>query len=197
MTDKTQRCSWGDGDELYTRYHDEEWGVPLRDADALFELLVMEGMQAGLSWITILRKRKRFRETMYDLIPDKIAKVSTAFIDKLLLDPGIIRHRGKLEASVSNANAWITLGREIDIVEFIWSFTNGETKHNRWKNMSDVPAFTPESEAMTRALRKKGFKFVGPTICYAFMQSAGMVNDHTVACFRHRECGSADRKLIE
>ena len=191
---KRQRCTWCGSDPLYTRYHDEEWGVPLRDADELFELLVMESMQAGLSWITVLRKRKRFRELMFNLKPAELAKTDASFIDDLLMESSIIRHRGKLEASVHNARMYLKLAGDQDIIEFLWSFSGGTPLQNRWLSGSEVPAYTKESELMSKALKKAGFKFVGPTICYAFMQSAGMVNDHIYDCFRHTAC--AKRKPV-
>jgi len=191
---KTQRCTWCGTDTLYTRYHDEEWGVPLRDADALFELLVMEGMQAGLSWITILRKRKRFRELMFNLVPSELVKTDVSFIDRLLLDSSIIRHRGKLEACVHNARNYLQMADRQDIVDYLWAFTGGSPRINNWSNAGEVPAYTKESELMSRTLKKAGFKFVGPTICYAFMQSAGMVNDHLAECYRHAACQSDDVK---
>jgi len=196
---KIQRCTWCGTDALYTRYHDEEWGVPLRDFDALFELLVMEGMQAGLSWITILRKRKRFRELMFNLVPSKLANTDDYFIDNLMTDSGIIRHRGKLEACVHNARIYLKMAEQRDIVDYMWSFTNGCTRVNNWTGAGEIPAFTEESKTMSKELKKAGFKFVGPTICYAFMQSAGMVNDHVEGCFRHKACKSdkVKRMLIE
>ncbi|MBV1905488.1 MAG: DNA-3-methyladenine glycosylase I [Pseudomonadales bacterium] len=196
---KTQRCSWCGTDELYMRYHDKEWGVPLHDGHGLFELLVMEGMQAGLSWITILRKRKQTRKLLLELNPNKLANFGSDFINNIMKEEGIIHHRGKLEASIKNARAFIALGSTTDAAKFLWSFTGGETLLNCWESRSDVPTFTSESTSMAKCLKKKGFRYVGPTICYAFMQSAGMVNDHLVGCFRHKECAKtgAIRHLVE
>lgn len=196
---KNKRCAWCEKDALYVRYHDMEWGVPLRDRNGLFELLVMEGMQAGLSWITILRKRKRFRQLLHKLNPEKLAATDSAFIDALMQEEGIIRHRGKLQASVLNARAFLALEKTHNLVEYLWSFTGPEPVCNQWASKTDVPAFTEESTLMAKSLKKAGFRFVGPTICYAFMQSAGMVNDHLLDCFRHQQCMLSDtpRSLVE
>ncbi len=169
------------------------------DADGLFELLVMEGMQAGLSWITVLRKRKRFRELMFNLNPAELARTDAAYIDGLLKESSIIRHRGKLEACIHNARLYKALAGDQDVVEYLWSFTGGIPQQNRWVTGSEVPAYTQESVSMSKALKQAGFKFVGPTICYAFMQSAGMVNDHVFGCFRHTACASGNvaRRLVE
>jgi DNA-3-methyladenine glycosylase I len=187
---KAERCSWGNGDPLYERYHDLEWGVPCRDATELFELLILEGAQAGLSWITVLKKRRHMREVFHGFDADRLARLTDGAISRLLEDPGIIRHRGKLEAVRGNAKAFLELGSPEEAVDFFWCFVDRAPLINRWDTSSEVPAHTAASTAMSRALKRRGFKFVGPTICYAFMQSAGMVNDHLEGCFRHRECQS-------
>ncbi|QQS10524.1 MAG: DNA-3-methyladenine glycosylase I [Rhodospirillales bacterium] len=183
--DGRPRCGWLSDDPLYTAYHDEEWGRPHRDANALFELLILEGCQAGLSWITVLRKRERYRKVYAGFDPAKVARFTPAKLEKLVADPGIVRHRGKIDASVSNARAWLKLAEREDPVDFLWSFTGGASLVRRPKTLRDVPAVTPESAAMSKALAKLGFRFVGPTICYAFMQATGMVDDHVVGCHRH------------
>ena len=182
------RCAWCGTDPLYVAYHDDEWGVPLREPRALFELLNLEGAQAGLSWITILRKRDHYRRAFADFDLARVARFTPARIDKLMLDPGVVRLRSKLEAVVTNARAALALQKEgIDFAEHLWSFVGGHPQQNRRRSLADVPAQTPESAAMSKDLRRRGFKFVGSTICYAFMQAAGMVNDHVTGCFRHRE----------
>ena len=187
-TDGKPRCGWASADPLYEKYHDTEWGRPLKDDRALFELLTLEGCQAGLSWITVLRKREHYRKVYDGFDPEKIARYTPAKLKKLLADPGIIRHRGKIDASVSNAKAFLALvEREGSFAKFLWSFVDGKPKKNRPKSLKDVPTKSPESDAMAKALQKAGFKFVGSTICYAFMQASGMVDDHVVGCHRHKE----------
>ena len=178
------RCFWCNDDPLYISYHDTEWGVPLKDPAALFELLLLEGFQAGLSWITVLKKRQRYREVLYGFDPARLAVMSDEEIEKLMQDPGIIRNLLKLKAARQNARAWLRLD---DPVALLWSFVGGAPKVNHFSVRGDVPAVTPEAEAMSKALKKAGFTFVGPTICYAFMQAAGMVMDHTTDCDRYRE----------
>jgi DNA-3-methyladenine glycosylase I len=178
------RCPWCGTDPLYVKYHDEEWGVPLRDGRALFELLMLEGQQAGLSWITVLRKRERMRTVFCDFQPPALARMSDAAVAAALADPGVIRHRGKIEALIRNARAWLALESERDPVEYLWSFVDGAPIVNAWSSMSEVPASTPTSKAMSVALKRRGFAFVGPTTCYAFMQAAGLVDDHLQDCFR-------------
>jgi len=186
--DGKPRCGWASADPLYQKYHDTEWGRPLKDDRALFELLTLEGCQAGLSWITVLRKREHYRKVYDGFDPKKIARYTPAKLRKLLADPGIIRHKGKIDASVSNARAYLALvEREGSFAKFLWSFVDGKPKKNRPKGLKDVPSKSPESDAMAKALQKAGFKFVGSTICYAFMQASGMVDDHIVGCHRHRE----------
>ncbi len=184
---KKTRCKWVGNEPLYLAYHDEEWGVPCYDDRALFELLILEGAQAGLSWITILKKRENYRRLFDNFDAAKIARYTPKKIEKLLQDPGIVRNRLKVEATVINARLFLEIQKEPGgFSGYIWSFVDGKPITSRWRNMSDVPASTPESDAMSKALKKRGFKFVGSTICYAFMQAAGLVNDHTVDCFRYR-----------
>lgn len=179
------RCAWCTSDPLYQTYHDKEWGVPLRDEQKLFEFLILEGMQAGLSWLTILKKREAFRHAFAGFDPDIIARFKPRDLQKLLTNPAIIRHRGKLESVITNAQAWLNLKQTQEVVTYLWQFTAGKTRQNAWKQASEVPASTAESIQMAKSLKQQGFNFVGPTICYAFMQAVGMVNDHTVDCFRH------------
>lgn len=176
------RCFWCSEDPLYMAYHDQEWGVPLRDAQRLFELLLLEGFQAGLSWITVLRKRERYREVLFGFDVQRVAQMSDAEIDDLMLDPGIIRNRLKLNAARRNAQAWMALE---DPVELLWSFVGGVPQINHFKDRSAVPAVTPAAVEMSKGLKKAGFTFVGPTICYALMQASGMVMDHTTDCDRY------------
>jgi len=183
---KNSRCGWCADDPLYVAYHDHEWGVPIGGREELFELLVLEGMQAGLSWITVLRKRERMRERFLDFSLERIDREGPALIGDWLADPGLIRHRGKLQALVDNARACLAMSDEFP--EFLWSFVDGVPIQNHWKSLHEVPSSTPDSQAMSKALRRAGFRFVGPTVCYAFMQAAGLVNDHVVACYRHDEC---------
>ncbi|MDF2642890.1 MAG: DNA-3-methyladenine glycosylase [Pseudomonas sp.] len=176
------RCYWCNEDPLYIAYHDKEWGVPLRDAQKLFELLLLEGFQAGLSWITILKRRARYREVLFGFDAERLARMSDSEIEELMLDATIIRNRLKLNAARTNARAWLALE---DPVGLLWSFVGGEPKVNHFKDRSEVPAITPEAQAMSKALKKAGFTFVGPTICYAYMQATGMVMDHTTDCDRY------------
>lgn len=183
------RCPWPGSDPLYLDYHDREWGTPLHDDQRLFEMLTLEGAQAGLSWITILRKRARYREVFGGFDPARVARFTPARMARLLADPGIVRNRQKIDAAVSNARCVLVVKREFGSLDaYLWSFVNGRPIVNAWKTMRDVPAWTAESDKMSRDLRARGFRFVGPTICYAFMQATGMVNDHLVACFRHATC---------
>lgn len=170
------------------RYHDEEWGVPLHDDRALFELLTLEGAQAGLSWSTILNKREGYRRAFEGFDATRVARFTRARVGRLLQDSGIVRHRAKIEATVGNAQAFLAIQDRYGTFDaFAWSFVGGRPRQNAWRTSSQVPAVSPESRAMSRALARQGFRFVGPTICYAFMQAAGMVNDHLVGCFRHAE----------
>jgi DNA-3-methyladenine glycosylase I len=185
------RCPWAGADPLYLAYHDEEWGVPLHDDRALFELLSLEGAQAGLSWITILRKRPAYRRAFARFDPRKVARFDRGRTRALLRDPGIVRNRLKVEGTVRNARAFLEVVREQGSFDrYLWSFVGGKPIRNRWRSMPEVPAETAESRAMSKDLRRRGFTFVGPTICYAFMQAAGLVNDHTVGCFRYAELTS-------
>lgn len=187
MTDGLIRCAWATSDPLYLEYHDREWGVPVHDDGKLFEMLLLEGVQAGLSWLTVLRKRENYHRAYEEFAPEKIAAWDDARIEALLQDPGIIRNRLKVEAARTNARAFLQVQEEFDsFAAFIWSFTGNRTLQNNWPDISMLPAATAESKAMSRELKKRGFTFVGPTICYAFMQAVGMVNDHTIDCFRHR-----------
>jgi DNA-3-methyladenine glycosylase I len=183
LTDVT-RCPWATSDPLYVDYHDREWGVPLRDGQALFELLCLEGAQAGLAWITILRKRDGYRAAFDAFDPRRIAAYADADRARLLADARIVRNRAKIEAFIGNARAWLETD---DPATLLWGFVDGRPLVNRWRLMSEIPAETDASRAMSRELRRRGFRFVGPTICYAFMQAAGLVNDHLVDCFRHAE----------
>ena len=186
--DGKPRCGWVTNDPLYERYHDKEWGRPLRDDRALFELLTLEGCQAGLSWITVLRKREHYRKVYDGFDAHKIARYTPAKLARLLADPGIIRPRGKIEASVGTARAYLDLvEREGSFAKFVWSFVGGKPRRNRPRTLKDVPAKTVESDALSKALAKQGFKFVGSTICYAFMQASGMVDDHVAGCHCARE----------
>src|SRR5438552_3661570 len=179
----TTRCAWVTDDPLYVRYHDEEWGVPLHDDRRLFEFLILEGAQAGLSWLTILRKRENYRRAMAGFDPLRVARFGATDMRRLLADPGIVRNRLKLQATVANARAFLALQKEHGSFDrFVWSFTDGAPIQHRWRTLRQVPAQTPEATALSRALRQRGFRFVGPTICYAFMQAVGMVNDDTVKC---------------
>lgn len=184
---KLTRCPWCGDDPLYVRYHDEEWAVPVHDDTALFEMLVLEGAQAGLSWITVLRKRERYRELFHGFDPDRVVRMKPRELDSILKDPGIIRHRGKVESVVSNARAVLTIqAREGSLDSWLWGIVGSSPQVNRPRIMADVPSSTPVSDNMSRALKTEGFKFVGSTICYAFMQATGMVNDHLIDCFRRQ-----------
>jgi DNA-3-methyladenine glycosylase I len=183
-----KRCPWCEGFELYLEYHDTEWGVPLYDNRALFELLILEGAQAGLSWATILKKRENYRRAFDGFDPALIASYGDDKVATLLADAGIVRNRAKIAAAIQNARAYLTLtagGQSFS--DFLWQFVDGRPLQNEWQSMAEVPAQTAQSVAMSKALARAGFKFVGPTICYAFMQSSGMVNDHLVSCSRHAE----------
>lgn len=183
-----QRCQWSGSDPLYVRYHDEEWGVPEYDDQALFAKLLLDGAQAGLSWLTILRKRDGYYRAFDDFDPEKIARYDSKRIESLLSNRGIVRNRLKIEAAVQNSQAFLQLKSEgFSFGPYLWEFVGGSTRHNCWKTLKEVPSKTQESERMSKALKARGFKFVGPTICYAFMQAVGMVNDHLINCYRRRE----------
>ena len=186
--DIKKRCAWLGDDPLYVAYHDEEWGVPVFDDQALFAKLLLDGAQAGLSWITILRKRQNYYDAFDDFNPEKMARYDDAKIAELLANPGIVRNRLKVNAFVRNAQAYLDYqAASGSFSQYLWGFVGGAPMINAWQEMSQVPATSPESEAMSKDLKKRGFSFVGPTICYAFMQAVGMVNDHTVNCFRYAE----------
>ena len=182
------RCPWAEKDPLLMEYHDMEWGNPVHEENLLFEFLVLEGAQAGLSWITVLKKRESYREAFDNFDPAKIASYDEEKIEELMNNPGIIRNSRKITSTIANAKAVLKIQREWDSFDkYIWQFVGGKPVQNKWKHAEDLPSFTPESENMSKDLKKRGFKFVGPTICYAFMQAVGMVNDHVVDCFRHEE----------
>jgi DNA-3-methyladenine glycosylase I len=184
-----QRCEWATTD-LSIPYHDEEWGVPVHDDRRLFEMLILEGAQAGLSWETILKKRESYRAAFDDFDAEAITAYGDEKVKTLLANPGIVRNKLKVAATIKNARAFLDVRAEFGSFDaYIWSFVDGEPKKNAWRALKEMPAKTPESEAMSKDLLKRGFKFVGPTICYAFMQAVGMVNDHTVDCFRYDQVG--------
>ncbi len=190
-----QRCAWAAGNPLMEVYHDTEWGVPLHDDTRLFEFLVLDAFQAGLSWAIILKKREAFRHAFDGFDAARIARYTPARVTRLLGDAGIVRNRQKIAATIGNARAFLAVQREFGSFDaFIWQFSGGRPRRNAWVRMGQVPARTAESDAMSRALRDRGFSFVGSTICYAFMQAAGMVNDHLVGCFRHRQVGRVGRR---
>lgn len=182
------RCPWAGSDPLYVAYHDEEWGVPLHDERRLFEMLVLEGAQAGLSWLTILRRREGYRRAFDRFDPGAVARYGRRDVERLLADGGIVRNRLKIDSAVNNARAFLAVQEEFGGFDhYVWRFVDGKPRQNAWTAPEEVPAQTPASHAMSRDLRRRGFTFVGPTICYAHMQATGMVNDHLVGCFRHRE----------
>jgi DNA-3-methyladenine glycosylase I len=181
------RCPWAKT-ELYVEYHDREWGVPVHDDRTLFEFLILEGAQAGLSWETILKKRDRYREAFVGFEPAAVAKYTPRTVRKLMTDPGIVRNRLKIEAAIQNAQRFLAVQQDFGSFDkYIWQFVDGKPKQNAWKSLARIPAKTPQSDAMSKDLRRRGFTFVGSTICYAFMQAVGMVNDHLLTCFRHAE----------
>jgi DNA-3-methyladenine glycosylase I len=186
--DTLRRCPWAGDDPLYLAYHDTEWGVPEWDERALFEKLLLDGFQAGLSWITILRKRENFRQAFEGFVPERMAGWGPAQVAKLMANPGIVRNRAKVEGSIRNARGHLALrAQKGNFTHFLWQFVGGEPRVNHRRSVGQLPAETAESRAMSRALREAGFTFVGPTICYAFMQATGMVDDHLVQCFRHSD----------
>jgi DNA-3-methyladenine glycosylase I len=183
-----KRCEWANKNELEQSYHDKEWGVAIHDDRRLFEFLILEGAQAGLSWSTILRKRDGYRKAFDNFDARKISKYSKADVSRLLTNPEIIRNRLKINAAITNARAFLQVQKEFGSFDrYIWQFVNGSPIQNSWRKMTDIPPSTPQSEAMSKDLQKRGFKFIGATICYAFMQAVGMVNDHVVSCFRYKE----------
>ncbi|MFA7594598.1 MAG: DNA-3-methyladenine glycosylase I [Thiohalobacteraceae bacterium] len=189
-TDTNSRCAWCGSDPLYIRYHDEEWGVPVHDDRRHFEFLVLEGAQAGLSWITILRKRENYRAAFAQFDPERVARFGKRDVERLLGNPGIVRNRLKIESAVKNARAFLAVQEAFNGFDnYVWRFVGGKPIRNRWTRLQDVPATTAESDALSKNLKKRGFSFVGSTIVYAHMQAVGMVNDHVIDCFRHRQVG--------
>jgi len=190
-----KRCAWAEsGNELYLQYHDREWGVPVHEDRKQFEFLILEGAQAGLSWSTVLNKREGYRKAFARFDPVKVARFSEKKIETLIQDPSIIRNRLKITSAVSNARAFLAIQKEYGSFDtYIWAFVGGKPLQNRWNAMADVPATSPESEALSKDLKQRGFKFVGSTIMYAHLQAAGLVNDHLVSCFRYRECAALAR----
>ena len=185
------RCPWAEGSDACRAYHDTEWGVPVHDDRVFFEFLVLEGAQAGLSWSTILNKRAGYRAAFADFDPTRVARFDAARVDRLVADPGIVRHRGKIESAVGNAKSLLAVQREFGSFDaWVWTFVGGAPRRNAWRTPSEVPAKTPESDALAKALAQRGFKFVGSTIVYAFMQATGLVDDHLTSCPRHRELRS-------
>lgn len=190
------RCAWLTDDPLYLKYHDEEWGVPEHDDRQLFEKIVLEGAQSGLSWITILKRREGYRRAFDNFEISTVAAYTEKDVERLVNDEGIIRNRRKIESAVNNARRVLEIQAEHGSLDaFLWSFIDGKPIRNQWESMREVPATTPESEAMAKALKKAGFTFVGSTTCYALMQATGMVNDHTVDCFRHKELDGAEHRF--
>jgi DNA-3-methyladenine glycosylase I len=189
------RCKWCGENDLYQQYHDEEWGLPSYDDQHLFEMLILEGAQAGLNWITILKKREGYRKAFDNFDAKKIARYSQKKIDKLLLNPEIVRNKLKVNSAVSNAKLYIEIQKEYGCFsDYIWQFTGGKPIKNKWKSISEIPVTTVESDAMSKDLKKRGFKFTGSTICYAYMQAVGMVNDHEIGCFRYKQIKTGRKK---
>ncbi len=187
-TNSPERCSWCGEHEFYVAYHDMEWGVPLHDDQKLFEFLILEGAQAGLSWLTILKKRDAYRKAYYQFDAEKISRFNSRSIERLMNNAGIVRNRLKIEASIDNARAFLEVQDEFGSFDkFIWQYVNHRPRQNRWRQLKDIPALTNESQQMSKDLQQRGFRFVGPTICYAFMQATGMVNDHVTTCFRYKQ----------
>ncbi|MDZ7645207.1 MAG: DNA-3-methyladenine glycosylase I [Woeseiaceae bacterium] len=197
MARKIRRCSWAEGVSLaYIEYHDSEWGVPVTDDRTMFEFLVLEGAQAGLSWSTILGKRAGYRKAFADFDPQKVARFTKKRIEKILEDPGVVRNRLKVESTVTNAKAFLELQAEYDgFANYLWDFVGGKPKQNRFRRDADIPATSAESDAMSKDMKKRGFRFVGSTILYAHMQATGLVNDHVTTCFRHKACAALGRAM--
>jgi len=196
MEQKQNGCTWYSDDLIYKDYHDTEWAVPERDSRALWEKLILDGFQAGLSWITILKKRDAFRAAFAGFDPNKVAQFTQTDVERLLQNPGIIRHRGKIEATIGNAKAWQKIEAEQGFDRYLWDFVGGSPIVNQFETTAQIPAHTPLSTALSKDLKKRGFKFCGPTIVYAFMQAVGMVNDHVLSCPRHKEVQSATAKTL-
>ena len=190
MPKKVKRCGWaGETDPAYIEYHDKEWGVPVWDDQVQFEFLILEGAQAGLSWSTILNKREGYRKAFADFDPQKVARFTPKRLERILTNPNVVRNRLKVQSAVTNARAFLKVQDEFDgFCNYIWDFVDGKPKQNRFRSMADVPATSPVSDALSKDLKKRGFKFVGSTIIYAHMQATGMVNDHITTCFRYKEC---------
>ncbi len=187
--DNTIRCGWVGDKPIYVDYHDQEWGVPVYDDRLLFAKLILDGAQAGLSWITILKKRENYYEAFDNFDPEKIARYDEAKFEELMANPGIVRNRLKMQAAIKNARGYLAITEEMgSFGAYLWRFVDGEPIQNSWQSMSEIPTESAESRAMSKDLKKRGFNFVGPTICYAFMQAVGLCNDHLVTCFRHKEC---------
>jgi DNA-3-methyladenine glycosylase I len=187
------RCPWPGNDPLYVAYHDTDWGVPEYDSRALFEKLILDGFQAGLSWITILRKREHFRRVFDNFEPERIARWDEAKVAALMADPGIVRNRAKILGTIDGARAWLAISERNEFSRHLWGFLDGQAVQPKRRSMSEVPTETPLSQAISKDLKARGFRFVGPTIVYAFMQAVGMINDHLVDCFRHEECAALGR----
>ncbi len=186
------RCGWCLGTELMTRYHDEEWGVPVHDDRKHFEFMVLDSVQAGLSWLIVLKKRESYREALHNFDPERVAAYTEADVERLMADPGIVRNRLKVLATIGNARCFLRVQEEFgSFDEYVWRFVDGKPIKNAHETMSTIAASTPQSDAMSKDLKKRGFRFVGSTICYAYMQAAGLVNDHVVSCFRYEACGRA------
>ena len=196
MSRKIKRCEWaGETSLAYIEYHDKEWGVPVRDDRTQFEFLILEGAQAGLSWSTILNKRDGYRKNFADFDPQKVARFTQKRVEKILLDPGIVRNKLKVNSAVTNAKVFLDVQEEYDgFCNYIWQFVGGKPKQNRFRSMADMPATSDESDALSKDMKRRGFKFVGSTILYAHMQATGMVNDHVTSCFRHKECKALARQ---
>lgn len=181
------RCDWPKND-LAIRYHDEEWGVPVHDDQKHFEFLTLESAQAGLSWDTVLKKRENYRKAFHQFDPERVAEMTVQDVDRLMQDEGLIRNRKKLEAAIHNAKAFLEIQEQLGSFNaYIWQFVNGETRHNTWHTLQEIPATTPVSDQLCKDLKKRGFKFIGPTVCYSHMQAAGLINDHLLHCFRYQE----------
>jgi len=196
MSKELVRCTWlGIADAEYTRYHDQEWGVPKSDDGALLEKLILEGFQAGLSWITILRKRENFRKAFHGFDAERVARYSAKDVERLMNDAGIVRNKAKIEATIENAQAYLRLKERTSLGKFLWDFLDGKPLIHERRTMRDIPPESPESKTISKALKKEGFRFVGPTTVYAFMQSSGFVNDHIVDCHRHAACAALQRKF--
>jgi DNA-3-methyladenine glycosylase I len=191
------RCAWSSGNPLYQHYHDEEWGVPCLDDDILFEFLILEGAQAGLSWITILKKRDNYRHAFARFNAQKVARFNQRSVARLMADPGIVRNRLKIQAAISNAGLFLDLKDNYgSFANYLWGFIDGKAIQNHWRTPAEIPATTDISDTISKDMKKRGFRFFGSTICYAHMQATGMVNDHLVGCFRHRECAELSPKIL-